>query len=193
MLQFQKTENWVSKQINSISYGCYWDRDERSIFFISAKAAFNRKVSSLQVLCSFMCIHQECMDTNWPYLLLALDKMDRSQSNLSNKDSFLSHRAVDMWTLLRLWRRGVGICPIYLPSWLVVEISPTNFWPLPLWFPIQLWQQTQIKTVQENSDQHCQGRSQLGQQNTCQASQLLCTCLCKSELSTAISNEPFTS
>lgn len=64
--------------------------------------------------------------------------------------------------------------------------SPTHFWPSPLAFPIQIWQQPQIKTAQENSDQRCQGRPELEQQNTCQARQLAGTCSCKSELSIAI-------
>lgn len=60
---------------------------------------------------------------NWCYLLLPLDEMDGPQSNVSNKDYHLAHRGADMWTPLRL-SRSVGISPIHLFSYLVVESNP---------------------------------------------------------------------
>jgi len=66
------------------------------------------------------------MGMNYCHLLLPLDKMAGPQSNLNNKDYHLAHGAAGMRRLPRLSRRSVGISPIYLFSYLLVESNPLS-------------------------------------------------------------------
>lgn len=56
-------------------------------------------------------MYHECLGMNFCYLLLALDKMDGSQSKVSNEreDYHLVHGAADVWILLRLSGKQGGV------------------------------------------------------------------------------------